>query len=562
MADFRQAAPAARSPDSVMRLARLGSMHQCRLSFMRVLMRRMAGESWRFSRKIFDIGPDGVGHAVYVAQGPERAYSLVAFAHDLPDAMRSDRVIATAWDATFALFDGIPSAEDIDRLSANVPVQEAGRITESELSLSRANRSVRLWKHVVESLAKGVQPDPERIEAVGYLMRTTAVYGSGKFGGADYSKIADRPEMAVPFQAEMLSVYLTRTFVRDLVNHMARAEGGVDAVELDACIARSLGIGNSTGLGLGPFIINHPLLFNNWIAAREEAIARIRALTKVSDIERATFLDLVARAGLSVERWRSSHPVQQAKLVELGRDLDALNARLAEANLAGPKPWDALLSWSETALSYEGQELLASLILEPYGSLVDALAPNMSDRDADGFRIDGSMPVAELRNLIERSFGWALDLDWEQPKQCARAWYVSAEKLEPRLGERFHEPIEAYETPLAPARDAVAAYRDLEAWQPDQAIADFLMRYPEHRYSVRRAQIFARAPYSEIRDNTISAELFPVDLLRVKLAYFGATHFDPRSDRWLRITMFANAPYPEELSPSNADLWVYPEQAS
>ncbi len=562
MTDTRQTAAAARSPERVMRLARLGSMHQCRLSFMRVLMRRMAGDDWRFTRKEFDIGPDGVGHAVYVAQGPERAYSLVAFAHDLPDEMRSDRVIATAWDATFALHDGIPSDEDIARLAKNVPYQEAGRISERELSLSRANRSVRLWQHVVESLAKGQQPDAEQINAVGYLMRTTAVYGSGKFGAADYGSIADRPEMAVPFQAEMLSVYLTRVFVRDLVNHMAKMQGGAGAAQLDAGIARALGIGNSTGLGLGPYIINHPLLFNNWIAAREEAIARVRVLNRASDQNRALFLDLVKRAGVSVARWRSEHPVQLAKLADLGRDLEALNAHLTEVGLASAKPWDALLTWSEAALSLEGQELVASLVLEPYGALVDELAPSMSDRDEDGFRIDGSMPVAELRALLEQSFGWAFELDWSAPQQCARAWYVSAEKLEPRLGERFDEPIEAYETPLAPARDAAAAYRDLAGWDAGQAIAAFLLRHPEHRHSVRRAQVFARAPYSEIRDNTISSDLFPVDLLRVKLAYFGATHFDPRSDRWLRITMFANAPYPEDLSPANADLWVYPEETA
>ncbi len=559
MSDNRQMAVARRSPDQVMRLARLGSMHQCRLSFMRVLMRRMASDGWQFSRKEFAVGPDGVGHAVYVAQGPERAYSLVAFAHDLPDEMRSDRVIATAWDATFALYDGIPSAEDIARLSKNVPYQEAGRISERELSLSRANRSVRLWQHVVSALAKGEQPDRAQIDAVGYLMRTTAVYGSGKFGAADYSVIADRPEMGVPFQAEMLSVYLTRAFVRDLVNHMARTQGGAAAVELAPDIAGSLGIGNSTGLGLGPFIINHPVLFNNWIAAREEAIARVRALGSASADAQAVFKDLVARSELSIARWRSEHPVQQAKIADLRQDMALLKVQLAEFDLNSAAPWDALLTWSEEALSLEGRELLASLVLEPYGALVDDLAPSMADRDPDGFRIDGSMPVGELRALLEASYGWALPLDWSAPEQRARAWYVSAEKLEPRLGERFEEPIEPYETPLAPARDAATAYGDLEDWPNDEPIAAFLMRHPEHRYTVRRSQISARAPYSEIRDNTISAELFPVDLLRVKLAFFGATHFDPRSDRWLRITMFGNAPYPEALSPDNADLWVYPE---
>ena len=551
-----------RDPSRVMRLARLGSMHQCRLSFMRVLTRRMAREAWAFSRPTFDIDDTGVGHAVYTAQGPTHTYSLVAFAHDLPPEMRSDRVIATAWDATFTLFDGIPTEEDIARLSQNVPLQEAGRVNERSLSVSRANRSVRLWEHFVDALSQGQQPDRDRIDAVGYLMRTTAVYGSGKLGASDYDAIVERPEFQVPFQAEMLSVYLTRAFVRDLVNHMARARGGDAAVEMSPEIADSLGIGNSTGLGLGPYIVNHPRLFNNWITARETAIARVRAVETATDQEIEAFKAIWQRSKVLVDNWRSEHPVQIEKLAALDDDIGKLSDYLASTNLSAPNPWDNLIRWSETALTDEGQEFIASLILEPYGDLVDDLAPTMSDTDTDAFRIDGTMPVAEIRALIEASFDWALELDWDARENCARAWYVSEEKLEPRVGERFEEPIAPYEAPLAPARDAVTAHKALHDWPDSKPIAAFLLRHPEHRHTIRRAQISAHAPYSEIRDNTISAQMFPVDFLRVKLAFFGATHFDPRSDRWVRICMYGNAPYPEELTSENADTWVYPEVPS
>lgn len=554
--------PARRDPATVMRLARLGAMHQCRLSFMRILTRRMARDGWTFSRPVFQIDAQGVGHAVYVAQGPERACSLVAFAHDLPPDKRSDRVIATAWDATFTLFDGIPGPRDIARLAQNVPLQEAGRVSARELSVSRANRSVRLWEHVLGALAAGRQPEAARIGAVGYLMRTTAVYGSGKLGAADYDTIAGRAEMGAPFQAEMLSVFLTRAFVRDLVEHMARARGGKAAARLDPAIARRLGIGNSTGLGLGPFIINHPLLFNNWIMAREEAIARVRAVARAGAEEIALFDRVLAGSGRTVAEWHSDHPVQARKLAGLGDDLKRLGAHLAGGALTGAHPWERLMGWGAQALSLEGQELVASLMLEPYGDLVDDLAATMADTDSDARRIDGAMPVARLRELIETHYGWALATDWSAPEACARAWYVSAEKLEPRLGERFEEPIAPYEQPLAPGRDAAAAHAALAGWDGAAPIAAFLLRHPEHRHSIRRAQIAARAPYAEIRDNTIGADLFPVDLLRVKLAFFGATRFDPRSDRWLRISMYAGAPYPEELTPRNADFWVCPEAST
>lgn len=548
-----------RPPSVVMRLARLGSFHQCRLSFMRVLTRRMAKEKWTFSRPQFDIDSNGVGTAVYTASGPERSYSLVAFAHDLPADQRSDRVIADAWDATFALFDGVPQSADIERLSQNVPYQEAGRVAETELTLSRANRSVRLWNHVVDALASGQQPDIEQIDAVGYLMRTTAVYGSGKFGAADRDVISDRSEFSEPFQAEMLTVYLIRSFVRDLVQRMARTKGGNETVELSKSIAQRLGIGNSTGLGMAPFLVNHPILFNNWIQAREEAIARVRAVDTASEIETEVFRSTLSRSEGSIANWHSAHPRQIQKLAALRNDLELLQSYIATENLTIDRPWNRLCIWSEHVLSEEGQELVASLILEPYPDLVDELAPEMSDNNAATFPIDGSMSIATARDLIINNFGWGLELDWDAPENCARAWYVSEEKLEPRLGERFDEPVADYEQPLAPARDASLAFREMKHCSPDSTVAEFLLKHPEHRHTLRRAQMSATAPYGEIRDNTISAKILPIDMLRAKLSFFGATHFDPRSDRWVRICMYAGAPYPEDLSPENADLWVYPE---
>ena len=275
--------------------------------------------------------------------------------------------------------------------------------------------------------------------------------------------------------------------------------------------------------------------------------------------EQAIFLDLVRRNSLLVESWHSEHPVQQQKLKSLRRDVALLQTHIAALDLGSEYVWNQVAEWTETALSEEGQELVLSLMLEPYSELVDGLESCMSDSNSDALRIDGSMAVAEVRELIKRDFGWALPLNWQDQAQCARAWYVSAEKLEPRLGERFEEPIADYEQALAPARDAVSAFNALQTYDGSVTIAEFLLKHPQHRHTVRRAQLSKIAPYGEIRDNTISSELMPIDMLRAKLSFFGATRFDPRSDRWVRITMFAGAPYPEELRGEDSDLWVYPD---
>jgi uncharacterized small protein (DUF1192 family) len=547
-----------RPPEVALRLDRMGSAHQTRLSFLRVLLRTAIAERWRFSRPRFDIGAHGVGTAVYQVDAGGRAYSLVCFGHDLRAEQRTDRVIAEAWDATFALCDGVPTVADIARLAENVPRQEAGRYLASELVLARANRSVRLFDHVVDALAQGAQPDPERIEATGYLMRTTAVYGNGKFGIADLGRLWSRPEMAAPFRAEMLTVYLIRAFTADLAEHMARLRAPGCAARLAPALRRRLGIGNATGLGMAPFLVRHQLLLHRWVSARETALARVRALPQSDADTRRRFLAALDGARHQVARWSTDDPVQAPRIATLAADLARLHALVRrDAMLDGAYPWDAAYRWVERSLSLEAQEFAVSLLLEPHGALIDDLAAEMVADEALTFEIDGAQRCGALLDDIDRCCAWALAQDFTRADATALFWYVSEEKLEPRLGMRLTEPGAELEQPLAVARD-VARLRDALGPEPrDAPLGAFLLRSPEHRHAARRVQVLARYPYSEIRANLVGSGLRPIDILRYKLALFGATRFDPRSDKWLRITLFQGAPFPDELADGDWEDWSW-----
>ncbi|MEO8247817.1 MAG: DUF3726 domain-containing protein [Burkholderiales bacterium] len=536
-----------RSPDTVMRLARMGSFHPSRLSFMRSLLRRVKREQWRFERLLWEIDAKGVGRAVYCVHTARRSYSLVAFAHDLPDELRSDRVIATAWDATFTLFDGVPTRQDLVRLEANVPRQEAGRISDSELTLARANRSVRLWSYVIEQLAAGRQPDAAQVDAVGYLMRTTAVYGSGKFGAADRQAIMNRDELKAPFQAEMLTVWLIRAFTLDLVEHLARARGGAAAVVIEPGLRRHFGVGNSTGLGMAPFLLNHPVLLNRWMMAREEALARVRGVAQASEAACTAFGSALADARANALAWQSEHPIQSRKLDALRADLRRLDEHVGAGALTGQQPWNTLYRWAETALTLEGQEQLVSLMMEPYADLVDDLANQMDADETTPFTIHGTTRLARVRELLAAHYGWATSIDFTQAHSRARFWYVSEEKLEPRLGERARDDGTELELPLCEAEQVQQLLADLHDWNDAQSVAEFLLRFQRHRHVLRRVLSIEVNPYAEVRDNLIDAEMLPIDLLRCKLSFFGASRFDPRSDRWVRINMYLGAPFPHEL---------------
>ena len=62
------------------------------------------------------------------------------------------------------------------------------------------------------------------------------------------------------------------------------------------------------------------------------------------------------------------------------------------------------------------------------------------------------MACSELIRLIENNFGYALATDFSAAEETALFWYVSEEKLEPRLGRRHEEAGAACEMPLDVAR--------------------------------------------------------------------------------------------------------------
>ena len=542
-----------RKPQFVMRLDRLGSFHQSKLSFLRSFIREF--KEWNFTCHEFQLDDHGYGYAVYVVKKDRKIYSLVCFSNHLEDNERSDRVIATKWDASFVLYDGIPSPADILRLQANVPLQEQGRVSEKELCLSRANKSVRIFQHVVDSLSQGRQPNTEQLYEVGYLYRTTAVYGSGKFGLADRIKVQDRNELKGPFRLEMMLVYLARQFTFDQVNHIAHQRSPSTAVKLSDDIARNLGIGNSTGLGMAPFIVNHPALLNQWILAKEKSLQAIRSIEVVNISEYEKFNEYLKIIQENILFWKTDSPYQINKNENLIKDLKKFQVYISNIQLS-EYFWNTVYNWVEENTEAECCELVVSLMMEIYPLIVEPFSYEMSIDEEIYFEIDASRSIADICQLIEKQYQWLLDVNFDEKENIFNFWYYSKNKQEPRMSDRFSEEGAELELPLAIARDVHALYRELKTENPNEDLATYLLKTQQYRHILRRIFICEKLPYSEIQDNTISKKLIPVDMLRLKLSFFGATRFDPRSDRWVRITMYQGAPLMKEIDKSN-DSWSY-----
>ena len=544
-----------RNPKTVMKLSKLGSFHQTKLSFLRSFLKEF--KDWEYNRDLFELDEKGFGKAVYSFRKKNRIYSLVCFANKIDDHERSDRVIATRWDAAFTLHDGIPTKNDLERLYANVPKQEVGRLSFKELTLSRANKSIRIFNHVVECLANGKQPDTKIISQVGYLYRTTAVYGSGKFGLADRFRIKNRNEIYGPFRLEMMLVYLVRQFTFDQVNHIAKNQNPKKAVKLDPKICRNLGIGNSTGLGMAPFIVNHPTLLNNWIIARETALKNIREIKNVNNNEASIFMTCVKKSLKNITTWNTESEFQQIKIKKLIFDLNKLKNYLEKNQCFDNEfPFNSIYLWTEENLDDECIEFVVSLMMEPYDNIVNPLVKCMNSEEEKYFNIPTNRTAEDLKKILNFKYSEILKIDFSKKESNQNFWFISKNKEEPRIANRYEEDGSDLEQPLAIARDIKKLYERILICKNNLPISKFLMDNNDLRHVVRRAFILENFPYSEIQDNTIGSDLMPIDMLRLKLSFFGAAKFDPKSDKWLRICMFQGAPLANELKSFN-DLWIY-----
>ena len=544
-----------RDPNIIMKLSRLGSFHQSRLSFLRSFLNEF--KDWDYKRDLFDLDKDGFGTAVYSFKKKSRVYSLICYANKINDDERSDRVIATKWDAAFTLHDGVPLKEDIERLRNEVPKQEVGRLSYKELTLSRANKSVRVFDHVVESLSNGSQPNLDLLEKVGYLYRTTAVYGSGKFGLADRFRIKNREEINGPFRLEMMLVYLVRQFTFDQVNHVAKNRNPKSAVKLDPKICRNLGIGNSTGLGMAPFIVNHPTLLNNWILSREVALKKIREIKIAETKDISLFKECVKNSLKNITSWNTESEYQLKKIKLLLKDVKKFIHFLENKfDFKKDYPFNEIYLWLEKETCEECIEYIVSIMMEPFGEIVQPLISQMSSEEEKYFNIPTERNVEDLKKILENKYSDILKIDFNKEDSNQKFWFISKNKEEPRLANRFEESGADLEQPLAIARDIKKLYQRLLSLKNNLKINQFLIDNSDLRHVVRRAFIIENFPYSEIQDNTIGENIVPIDMLRLKLSFFGALKFDPRSDKWLRICMFQGAPLPNELKDYD-EQWVY-----
>ena len=543
-----------RENDNYMKLSRMGSRYPSRLSFSRSMLRRLINDNWEIHKSKFDLDKHGFGTVVYEIIINKQTYSLVCFSAFLDDKDRSDRVIASKWDTAYTLHVGKLSDQDLNRLKKTIPLQESGRNSPDELILSRANKSVRLFQYVVDCLSNGNQPDIYEINKVGYLLRTTAVYGSGKFGLSDFTNTKNTTVFNQPFRAEMLSVYLIREFSIELVEHVARQINPKKAVKLDRKIKQHLGIGNSTGLGMAPFIIKHPKLINKWMKQYTNTLEEISQI-ELDNIVFEKYKNLLNKALNYLEEVNTSDEFQINKNKLTTEDLKKYFSYINDLDLSQKFKWLDILDYCDSNFNNDTKEIARVQLIELYPQISEELAEDMADEEI--MDIDGNQSIGDLKKIINNKYSWIKNIDFNNKDSNYLFWYVSAAKLEPRLGERYNEQGSELEQNLGIAKMVNDLFKQIKNVDKNQLICEFLLMHPEYRGIVKRIQSLKNYPFSEVQDNVLDKKTMPIDMLRFKLSFFGANRYDPKSDRWLRVSFFSGAPYLSDLNNKNVDEWGF-----
>lgn len=541
---------------------RAGSAWANALSFSRSFLRKLVRERWRVERVRFELDADGRGEALYRLSGGGQDFHFFVISNVFEQGEKVDRSFGVNWDASAAICQGPWTREREDVLRQEIPKQYSGRYDHDTLCFTRGNRSERIFDYVVSSLAAGEQPDPSVLAPVGYILRTTAFAGNGLFGTRPFEALGPDHPLGQSYHVQMAVAFLLREFVFDLVDHLAESSSA-GAVRLDHRIKRYLGIGNSAGLGLIPFLANHPQIIHHWSLANEQACAEAasRPVSREGE-EFATFRTLLEKARQYFDEDPRDGNGIFASYATLSSDLRTLEARLAEwdTSRSGTPDvalWRDLLTSTCRDLDAETRELTYNILLECFPDVIGKY--EFAFNVVEQYGIVPEMEVGALAEIIDDNYRW-IDLNGlDAETEASHFWYYPVEAPdEPRRAMRKPPCAYVFESKMDVPLQVSLLHRALKHEPADQATGVFLAKHPEFRAIVSRLQSTKDLSYAEFRQNFLDRRFTPFAAARFVLSFYGMEKFDPRPPRSVKGALLQGAPLAEDIVQGIDGDWPFP----
>lgn len=553
-----------RNSEDIMLPEKISMFKPSSLSFNRILIKKMIDEQWNITTTSFELDNEGNGIALYNIKTPSNEMKFVVFSEEIEEGIKTERITASQWDGVAFLYEGELTKEVIEKTKIEIKKVMTGRAVNSKvIGWTRANRSTRFFNHVVDRLSSGKQPDMDFLSQGGYIMRNSGFFGNGKHGTALYSTLGNKHPLYNPYSAEMLALYMWRHFSFDLVEHVAKSKGN-QFVHLDYKTKRYMGIGNSSGVGMIPFIINHPKRIHYWIKRRELAIALVKR-KKINDksLEVTHLIQLLERCVLYFKENPLTGKTNFTPSEIIANDLTLIKDKLEKVNTQNLlkennwiNSWKDLCDWASEFIDQESLEVLHSLLIEINPEVVKQLDHYLQvEEETD---VIPEMSLRHLKEILSTKYKWALNMDKKTKKGTSLFWYLSEEHREPRIGNRDDNNKVEFEMYVDVPSSIQDLYSNLNNTSLSSTVASYLIQHPYHRSIIERVQSTHDLKYAEVRGNLTHQNFSAVNLIRFLLSQFGMEKFDPQSDKWVQGTFMQGAPLAEDIATGIEDDWIYP----
>lgn len=553
----RHADVSLRSGDEFMSAERVASAYPHALSFPRLTVAVLREGRWQLEKLRFSIDAKGEGEALYrFSSGSHRLYYFV-LSNAYPESEKTDHNTGDKWDVLSALCQGEWSHEREKIIRRELAKQRSGRPDYDTLIYARANRSGRLFDHVVNSLALGRQPDGRRLSRVGYIARTTSFAGNGLLGMRQFSGYGEAHPLRRPYHAQMCAALLLREFVYDLVDHMAAARGGDAAVPLDIDLKRYLGIGNSAASGLVYFVASHPRMMQRWGENLEHALREVRERrVDPGDAAVARFSELLDRACRYLSECQQDDNEVFADPNAVRKELAQFASDTSEliAKAKPPDLWMQVETRARSQLSLAAREILNAVFLELYDDIqFTYLEKFWVDEE---LRTQPEMTLGELASVIDKSYGWMKDAETGDHHYF---WYRSEDAPgDPRRGIRGKVPEIEFETPLDLSLKMEAIKTALAERDGKSLVGELLLERPDLYYAVSRIQTLRACEYGEYRQNYLAQSFNRFIPVRLILSFYGMEKYNTHHPKAVRGAFLQGAPIAQDIAEGRPGIWPFP----
>ena len=132
------------------------------------------------------------------------------------------------------------------------------------------------------------------------------------------------------------------------------------------------------------------------------------------------------------------------------------------------------------------------MMMEPFSEIVEPLIKKMSSNEDKYFTIPTNRTLKDLKQIIEEKYSDILKINFEKKENNKNFWFISKNKEETIIADRFDNIGSDLEQPLAIARDINSLYKKILTFKSGTPISQFLIENNDLRHVVRRVFIIEK----------------------------------------------------------------------